>query len=261
MRHEPKIPHRAKTLDDPAMKADEDSSDMREFASLVERPEVQDLLIHLVGRYLEQRIDPLDARQQRYYEWLARETRAEAGPETAEEAEQATAFAARILERQRLTNAVSRSGVRRVNRAPETTQGPQVSERAAPLYDVSVAAGVGRELWDEPATDWVRLPDDVSGHDVVALRVSGDSMTPLLHDGDTILVKRGTDAVQGRIIVARHPTDGYLVKRVARVSATEVELASLNASYASLTVPADSSLVLGTVILRWCPHGSASGQR
>ena len=106
--------------------------------------------------------------------------------------------------------------------------------------------------------EWVKLPDDMDGSDFVALKVSGDSMAPLLHTGDTILVQRGSEVTPGRIIVARHPADGYLVKRVARVSGTEIELASLNADYAPQSIPADASLVLGTVILRWCPHGTGA---
>jgi phage repressor protein C with HTH and peptisase S24 domain len=59
------------------------------------------------------------------------------------------------------------------------------------------------------------------------------------------------------VVVARHPEHGYVVKRVGRVSSVRVELVSLNADYAPLEIPNDSALVLGTVLLRWCPHRRA----
>jgi hypothetical protein len=33
-----------------------------------------------------------------------------------------------------------------------------------------------------------------------------------------------------------------------------VELQSLNPEYPTLEIPNDAALVLGTVVLRWCPH-------
>jgi len=56
------------------------------------------------------------------------------------------------------------------------------------------------------------------------------------------------------VVVARHPEQGYVVKQVGRVTPLRVELTSLNADYPALEIPNDASLILGTVILRWCPH-------
>lgn len=33
-----------------------------------------------------------------------------------------------------------------------------------------------------------------------------------------------------------------------------MELTSLNADYPPLEIPHDASLILGMVVLRWCPH-------
>lgn len=258
MGYDPKNPLDAEPSDRLAANADADTLSVREMAALLGDPDMTaQVLVRLAALHVASELDPLDPRQQRFYDWLARDARASESAEERQTAEQAApAFAARVLRRHEAGRAGARPGIRRVNGAPETTRrSPHVSERAAPIYDLSVAAGVGRELWDEPATEWVQLPDDVNGSDFLALRVSGDSMSPLLHTGDTILVQRGSEVTPGRIIVARHPSDGYLVKRVSRVGATEIELASLNAEYAPLSIPFDTSLVLGTVILRWCPHG------
>ena len=59
---------------------------------------------------------------------------------------------------------------------------------AAPHLDLAAAAGAGRDLWDEPCEEWVDLPAELPAGKYVALRVAGDSMSPLLHAGDTVLV-------------------------------------------------------------------------
>jgi phage repressor protein C with HTH and peptisase S24 domain len=138
-----------------------------------------------------------------------------------------------------------------VRGAPRAGTGERGDARA---WDLSVAAGIGRELWDEPCTSWVRVPRDVSDGRHVALKVAGDSMLPLFHDGDTILVRLGSDIGPNQVVVARHPDDGYVVKRIERIESSRIELVSLNDAYAPITIPHDLSLILGVVVLRWCPH-------
>ncbi len=128
------------------------------------------------------------------------------------------------------------------------------AQRCAPSLDLGVAAGAGRDLWDEPCTNWVDLPESVPDGQHVALTVTGESMEPLLHEGDTILVKLGAALRRGAIVVARRPDDGYVVKRVARVGPRVVELASLHAGYAAIRIPRRDDLILGTVIMRWSVH-------
>jgi phage repressor protein C with HTH and peptisase S24 domain len=126
--------------------------------------------------------------------------------------------------------------------------------RRAPALDLAVAAGVGRDLWDEPCERWVALPDDIPDGAHLALAVAGDSMHPLLHAGDTILVRLGAELAPDTVVVARRPDDGYVVKRVGRIGRDAVELTSLNPAYPAITIPRDDALVLGTVVLRWCAH-------
>lgn len=126
--------------------------------------------------------------------------------------------------------------------------------RCAPWTPLAAAAGVGRDLWDEDCDQWVELPDSVGDGRFVALQVTGDSMMPLLHSGDTILVRLSPTLRRDTIAVVRNGDDGYVVKRIGRATRGAIELLSINRAYEAMTVRRDQSAVLGTVIMRWCPH-------
>jgi phage repressor protein C with HTH and peptisase S24 domain len=49
-----------------------------------------------------------------------------------------------------------------------------------------------------------------------------------------------------------------VVKRVGGLAGSRVELESFNPDYPPIVIPRDPSLVLGTVLLRWCSHGDHS---
>jgi SOS-response transcriptional repressor LexA len=157
-------------------------------------------------------------------------------------------------------------GVRRTTNAPAMRQAAERgnpaqmlswarTDRATPVIDLGVAAGVGRELWDEAPDQWVELPPDVPGdRRYVALRIVGESMAPVMHTGDVVLVHVGPDVKVDTVIVARHPDDGYVCKRVSRVRRRVIELASLEPGWPPITIPRDPALVVGTVLLVWCAH-------
>jgi len=127
------------------------------------------------------------------------------------------------------------------------------TRRVSPLVELGVAAGVGRELWDEPVERWVAMPDDLAAGQHLALRIVGDSMSPLMHTDDTVLVRVGGALAEGSIIVARHPEDGYVCKLVQRVRGRSIELASLQPGRPLITIPRDAALVVGTVVMIWSP--------
>jgi hypothetical protein len=226
--------------------------------------DVVDLLVDLVGRLAYEQMDPMDPRNAPFLDWLAREARLrQTAAERRETERQSALFAERVLRRVASVRAAERHRVRCVDEAPFTYSTgddvgdgvtSRVQEPTTRWWDLAVAAGAGRELWDEPPSGFVVLPEDVDDGRYVALSVAGDSMAPLLHTGDTILVKLGPELTSDHVVVARHPEQGYVVKRVGRVSPMRVELTSLNADYPALEIPNDASLILGTVILRWCPH-------
>lgn len=222
-----------------------------------------DRLVQLLGERALDVIDPESAAGARFHEWWARELRA--GTPRSDLVAGAGSFEERI--RARL--AVSDHRVRTAERGPsfrtplvEGTVSSMVAaaraERCAPVLDLGVAAGAGRDLWDEPCTSWLELPADVSPGQHVALTVAGDSMEPLLRAGDTILIKLDPELRRGAVVVARRPDDGYVVKRVSRVGPKVVELASLNAGYPPIRIPRRADLVLGTVLMCWRQGRAAS---
>ena len=185
-------------------------------------------------------------------------------------AAQREADAARFAGRVRDRLAGLGQGVRLIDRPPEAvwsrSPGPLAPMvlaarrmHAAPLADVGVAAGSGRELLDEPCDTWVALPADLPSSRYVALRVVGDSMLPLLHSGDVVLLDLDGAVRPGMIAVARHPEHGYVVKRVARSGGrgSGVSLVSLNPAYPALVLAPAAGALLGPVVLRWCSHAAA----
>jgi phage repressor protein C with HTH and peptisase S24 domain len=138
--------------------------------------------------------------------------------------------------------------------SPGEVLGRASRERAAPVVELGVAAGVGRELWDEPVETWLELPADAAPGQYLAVKVAGESMAPLMHSGDTVLVRLGPEADGDTVVVARHPDDGYVCKRVGRVRGEAIELLSLEPGRAPITIPRDARLILGTVLMVWCEH-------
>jgi phage repressor protein C with HTH and peptisase S24 domain len=164
------------------------------------------------------------------------------------------ALRARVLARQCGVGLVQ--GVPRLMTARRVDMPQRVMEEAraagaVPCVDLAAAAGAGRELWDEAAESWLVAPEGAPSVRALALRIRGESMEPLLRDGDTVLVELVPALVRGRIIVARHPDDGYVCKRVERIGRRNVLLASLNRECGDVTIPRDERLVVGTVRMAW----------
>ena len=240
---------------------------MLSAAAQIERE--TDLLVQLAGERAFLDMDLDDPRNHRFLEWLARDLRERQTPaEQVELGLRADAFARRMVARMRARRTRPLSTIAGApTRRPALAQGgglevarTAAAHRAAPLLDFAVAAGVGRELWDEPCEQWIDLPDDVPDGSYVGLTVAGDSMHPLLHAGDVLLVQLGADIIEDTIVVARHPDDGYVVKRVGDVTHDEVELTSLNPEFGPVHIPRDASLIVGTVMMTWCNHGTMSRQ-
>lgn len=222
-----------------------------------------DVLVQLVGQKAFEELDPNDPRNAPFFEWYARELRERQTPAEREATEQrAAAFARRMVLRwaQRSMRVADICRAVPLHRAGQSAAiGVALDlvprEIRAPYVDLAVAAGVGRELWDEECTEWAEVPPDIPVGRHLALRVAGDSMAPFIHTGDTVLVRLDERLQRGSVIVARLPDDGYVVKRIGTLERHHIELLSLNAAYPAIRIPRRERTVLGTVVLRWCPHG------
>jgi hypothetical protein len=221
-----------------------------------------DPLTELAARHAGAAIHPDLVGNDPYFDWLAREASArQTLAERLATAERADEWAARMV----AAGVSLRLPVRRIAGPPVLRHDPAprpVAEVLAqpgrhacvPALDFDVAAGVGRDVWDVPCASWAELPEGVPPGRYVALGVDGQSMEPLLHHGDTILVQLDAEPVRDSVIVARHPDDGYVVKRVEKVGRRALRLASVNPAYGGVEIPRQAGLVLGRVVAVWCAH-------
>lgn len=223
-----------------------------------------DRLIELAARAQLECEESVFYSNERFIEWLGRDLR-----ERAELNAAARLGLDRIAQRVHARLLAVRLGVADGGRCPviepaqaatsaDTLLASAARARRAPQWDLSVAAGPGRELWEEPCEGLIPLPAELRSARYIALRVSGDSMTPLVHAGDLLLVKIGREVSRDTVIVIQTPDEGYVVKQVGTLTRRRVELRSLNAAYNPIEVPREPARVLGTVVMRWCDHEARS---
>jgi SOS-response transcriptional repressor LexA len=125
------------------------------------------------------------------------------------------------------------------------------------VESLAVAAGSGREIWDEPCEQWAELPNGIGTGEHIALTVAGDSMTPCLHSGDIILVDTHKSVARDSIVVARRDEDGYVVKHVTRCGKRALELSSFNTEYAPFMIEREPGAIIGVVVARLVRDGGA----
>ncbi len=122
-----------------------------------------------------------------------------------------------------------------------------------PRLDLGASAGPGRVPGGEAAFDTFRFSrrwleeQGLARAQLSAIRVEGDSMEPLLNDGDEILVDRSPRPFRDGIHVVRLG-DTLMVKRVASAGAGRVALLSQNFAYPPVEVAADEVEIIGRVV-------------
>lgn len=217
-----------------------------------------ELLAEVLGRELLRDPDHPIWGDERFLRWLALKSREEYERRHRLSDEECrrrgSEFMARALAR-KLHVARNGAGTHvRQTRHAEWRRPRPVHTGPVPIVELGIAAGVGRELWEEPVSSWIELPPEVPPGQYIALKIVGNSMAPLMHTGDTVLVRIGSDVQRDTVIVARHPDDGYVCKRVHRVRREVIELSSLERDRPLIVVPRDPACIVGTVVLVWCHH-------
>jgi len=138
---------------------------------------------------------------------------------------------------------------------------PQDKSWKAPLGDwidvprlsVDVSAGPGALGAQEVAFDAFRFSrkwlaeQGLEGSKLSAIRVIGDSMEPLLREGDEVLVDLRQQPFRDGIHVVRLG-DTLLVKRVASQGGGRFALLSQNPAYPPIAVTAEDFAVIGRVV-------------
>ena len=122
-----------------------------------------------------------------------------------------------------------------------------------PRLDLGASAGPGRVAGGEGAFDTFRFSrrwleeQGLARAQLSAIRVEGDSMEPLLNDGDEILVDRSPRAFRDGIHVVRLG-DTLMVKRVASAGPGRIALLSQNLAYPPVEVAAEEVEIIGRVV-------------
>jgi phage repressor protein C with HTH and peptisase S24 domain len=122
-----------------------------------------------------------------------------------------------------------------------------------PRLPLGAAAGPGALAGDEAPFDafrfsrrWLR-EQGLGGAQLSAIRVQGDSMEPLLHDGDEILVDRAQRTLRDGVHVVRLG-DALMVKRLAAAGPGRATLLSQNYAYPPVEVVLDELEIVGRVV-------------
>ena len=124
-------------------------------------------------------------------------------------------------------------------------------EEESEWYEVkfygSVSAGTGLYLDDEQVETISFGADMIPSGTDFCLKVNGDSMDPMFHDGDYVFIKREKDFRNGSIGVVIVNGDAYLKK--IYITPDSIKLVSLNKKYKDITVSEDDNLkYVGTVV-------------
>ena len=136
-----------------------------------------------------------------------------------------------------------------VKSSPDAFYAPEesiIAPRLLRLYEITVSAGTGNFL-DESGYEMIESPGYVPSSADFALRVSGDSMEPLIRDGQVIWVKEQDVLNTGEIGVFIYSGDVYCKKLVKNDG--KAYLRSLNSGYDDIEINEDFGLkVIGKVV-------------
>ncbi len=134
---------------------------------------------------------------------------------------------------------------------------PRVLRRSewidVPRLNIGASAGPGALPGGEEAYDTFQFSrrwlaeQGLEGAKLQAITVEGDSMEPLLNDGDEILIDSSERPFRDGVHVVRLG-DTIMVKRVAQAGAGRFSLLSQNLAYPPVDVAADEMEVIGRVV-------------
>jgi len=111
------------------------------------------------------------------------------------------------------------------------------------------ASTEGVEVAGAGAEEWVY--SDIRGKNLFALRVENDSMEPLFHPGDYLIVNPNLKPVTGDYVIAKLPSEGKATFKKLVEREGIIILRPLNPAYEDIVLtPADEFEILGKVVER-----------
>ncbi len=123
--------------------------------------------------------------------------------------------------------------------------------RNIPLIGYSQAGSPGyfNDNGFPTGANWDEIPfPGFADPQVFALEISGDSLSPVFRDGDTLIVSPGSHIRRGDRVVVK-TTDGELmVKNLQRQSTKRVELVSINTAQADRTIEIEKLAWMSRII-------------
>lgn len=152
---------------------------------------------------------------------------------------------------------VSEQGSRELDRLMISlvTSQPLPGRQVPYFADIAAGRGESQEPRSEPRS-YVEVPASIVARDpqAFALRIVGDSMQPLLHEGDIVVVSPGAGLIEGCIVAAYVEPDGDVVKRYfpCRSPQCELRLRSANPAYEDIMLGGSegrSGRIWGRVLL------------
>lgn len=96
--------------------------------------------------------------------------------------------------------------------------------------------------WDE-----IAFPD-VDREQVYAIEINGDSMAPVFRDGDVVLVAPGAAVRRGDRVVVKTTAGEVMAKELARRTAKQVELRSLNPEHPDRSLGANEIVWMARIV-------------
>jgi len=110
------------------------------------------------------------------------------------------------------------------------------------LYNISVSAGAGEWLSEGHEYTWVEhgsIPDDAD----FALKVKGDSMSPLYNDKDIVFIRQNVNVEPGQVGVFMLNNEGYLKRWLGN------KLVSDNPEYEPIAIGEYDSFYIGGKVI------------
>lgn len=111
-----------------------------------------------------------------------------------------------------------------------------------------IPAGFPEEIPEDAIIEWVHLPELPKG--CFVLKAKGDSMTPVIKEGDYLVIKPTYEAFSGNIVICQNEWGENTIKRLKR-KGNKYYLVPENPEYPTLEFDPEKHKIIGRVLTVW----------